>query len=493
MWSQLEPTAAHLSFLILSGFLSIYALFSHFIRNRLHLSEPPLAILVGILFGPRAINALNPIDWGIEDKLTHELTRVILGLQVFTVGIELPERYASRHWSSVLYMLGPVMTIGWLVCAVLVLLIFKTTIPTALTIAACLTPTDPVLAASILSNSRFSTRVPARIKHLLSCESGCNDGVSFPFLYAGILLITSSSAGEGWKDWGAVVVLYQCVFGTAAGLVIGFFANRALRFAEERALIGRPSLLAFYLLLSILCVGIASTLGLDDFLVAFSAGVGFAHDGWFAAQTRESHINNILDLLLNSAFFVYLGTVLPWGEFVPRQITPTINPGRLVLFLVFVLVLRRIPIVLALKKFIPDIKTWGEALFCGHFGPMGVGAVFLAIEARTELEVGSNKPHPRPSPDSPHKPATFLVWPIVAFVVFGSTLVHGLSVAFISLWDHFRREGKERATEVGGETEPLSGMIHEDSEGEETQSDEDEGFNTPGVHDTRTGRITLSN
>ncbi len=48
-----------------------------------------------------------------------------------------------------------------------------------------------------------------------------------------------------------------------------------------------------------------------------------------------------------------------------------------------VLLTKRIPIVLALWKFIPDIKTFREAVFCGHFGPMGVGAIFIATLGRT--------------------------------------------------------------------------------------------------------------
>lgn len=72
------------------------------------------------------------------------------------------------------------MTFGWLVTAGFAMLLFKTSFPTALIIGACLTPTDPVLASSILSNSQFSNRVPKRIKDMLSAESGCNDGTSFP-------------------------------------------------------------------------------------------------------------------------------------------------------------------------------------------------------------------------------------------------------------------------------------------------------------------------
>lgn len=50
-----------------------------------------------------------------------------------------------------------------------------------------------------------------------------------------------------------------------------------------------------------------------------------------------------------------------------------------------ILLLRRSPIMLIMEKTIPDLIGWREALFCGHFGPIGVGAVYTAIFARREL------------------------------------------------------------------------------------------------------------
>ena len=95
---HLEPTVPHLTYLVLSAFLVLYALFSALIRNRLHLSEPPLATLVGILFGPRGLRVIDPQEWGWEDNITQEMARVIVGVQVFAVGVELPKAYFKRHW-----------------------------------------------------------------------------------------------------------------------------------------------------------------------------------------------------------------------------------------------------------------------------------------------------------------------------------------------------------------------------------------------------------
>jgi len=225
---------------------------------------------------------------------------------------------------------------------------------------------------------------------------------------------------------------------------------------------------AFARLLALLCVGAGSCLGSDDFLVAFGAGIGFADDGWFSVKSKDTKLPNVIDLLLNSTMFVYFGTIIPWNDFLPRDITPYVSYGRLIGFFILVLFLRRIPIVLAMKRWIPDVRTYREALFCGHFGPMGVGALFLAMEARAQLETGTSLPMPKPpvhnGPWTERETAVEMVWPVICFVVMGSTFIHGLSVAAISVGGHYTRKQGERAPLIGAETEGLEGMVHEDTE-----------------------------
>lgn len=364
------------------------------------------------------------------------------------------------------------MTAGWLICAGFIVAIFKTDVPTALTISACLTPTDPVLAASVLSNSQFSTRVPKRIRDLLSAESGCNDGVSFPFLYIGLNLINKSSAGAALKEWFLITVLYQCALGITLGTVLGFLFNWLYRFSHRREWMGKPSYLAFYLLLAVFSIGLASILGVDDFLVAFCAGRGFSHGG--NTPTAETRLPVVIDLMINSAFFVFFGAMVPWESFNKLDL---ITPGRLFGFLVLVLAFRRNPVVLGLYKLklLPAVRTATEAMFVGHFGPMGVGAIFLAIEARAQLETETSIPMPHPPSDmDPRKQrAITLVWPIVCFTVLGSTLFHGLSTLVISVGGHFSRCEGERAPLIGAEREGLHGMIFD--EGEDVATSDNDG------------------
>jgi NhaP-type Na+/H+ or K+/H+ antiporter len=476
MWSQLEPTGPHLSYLVLTSFLIMYALFSLLIRNRLHLSEPPLATIFGIIVGPRGLAWLKPYSWGFQDPIIQEFTRIVVGVQCFAVGLELPNGYLKKKWKALLVLLGPVMTFGWLIGAMFIKLIFDTDFASALTISACLTPTDPVLAASVLSNSQFSTRVPKRIRDLLSAESGVNDGVSFPFLFFGLNILTKASKGEIFKEWFLITVLYQCTVGIILGLVVGHVFNWLYHISHKREMMGRASYLAFYLLLAIFSIGLASTLGVDDFLVAFFAGRGFAHNG--NSPTADTRLPVVIDLMLNSALFVFFGAMLPWESFNKLD---SITPGKLIAVLALILVFRRIPIVFAFykAKLLPNVRTTTEALFIGHFGPMGVGALFLAIEARAQLETDTSLPLPHPPDDlDPKRQRTItLIWPIVCFIVLGSTLFHGLSTLVISLGGHFSRKEGERAPLIGGETQGLHGMVFdEENEGtdEEIGNEEDE-------------------
>ncbi len=101
---------------------------------------------------------------------------------------------------------------------------------------------------------------------------------------------------------------------------------------------------------------------------------------------------------------------------------------------------------------------------------MGLGALFLVIEARAMLENGTSIPFPHPPDHSKHKEAIEIIWPVVSFVILGSTMVHGLSVAAISVGSHFMRREGERAPLIGGETEGLMSMVHEGGGGESEPS-----------------------
>ncbi|KAH7037878.1 alkali metal cation/H+ antiporter Nha1 C terminus-domain-containing protein [Microdochium trichocladiopsis] len=433
-WDHLSITSAHLVYIILGGFTSIFMLCSSVIKERMYIGEATVATIVGIIFGPHAANLINPKEWGNVDEVTLEFSRVVLVVQCFAVGVELPKFYMERHWKSVVFLLIPVMTWGWLLVSVFIWwLVEPLNWVESLVVAACMTATDPVLASSVVGKGKFAKRVPKHLRDLLSAESGCNDGMAFPFVYLGIYLIQEHlSPGESLYHWFVYTVLYECVFGAIYGFAIGYIARHGIKYAERHDLIDRESFLVFYFTLALFCAGSGSMLGTDDLLVGFAAGVGFSNDGWFSEKTEESHVSNVIDLLLNLTYFVYLGTIIPWEQF--NDASLGLSAWKLAVLAILVIFFRRIPIMLILKPAIPDVKTWREALFAGHFGPIGVGAIFVAILARAELSVEKTIPSGElPALGEENHYVTLLVWPIVTFMVVASILVHGSSIAVFTL------------------------------------------------------------
>ena len=95
-------------------------------------------------------------------------------------------------------------------------------------------------------------------------------------------------------------------------------------------------------------------------------GCAVSWDGHFKLRTEGEVFSSVIDLVLNCACFIYIGAWLPFEAYNDKELG--IEPWRLVVLLLVTLAIRRIPCILLLYKFIPDIRNWREALFCGHFG-----------------------------------------------------------------------------------------------------------------------------
>ncbi|RKF65012.1 putative Na antiporter C3A11.09, partial [Erysiphe neolycopersici] len=313
--------------------------------------------------------------------------------------------------------------------------------------------TDPVLASSVVGKGKFARRIPRHLRNLLSAESGANDGMAFPFIYIALYLIEyRPNANKIAYSWFLITILYECVFGCIYGFIVGYIGRHGIKFAEKHELVDKESFLVFYFVLALFCAGSGSILGVDDLLVGFSAGVGFSNDGWFQKKTEESHVSDVIDLLLNLAYFVYLGTIIPWEQYNNPQFG--ITPWRLAVIAICVILFRRIPAMMIFQPFIPDIRSWREALFAGHFGPIGVGAIFVAILARAELGNGHPTPAEKLDPNSPHYVLIWLIWPITTFLVISSILVHGSSIAVFTLGKHINTLALTMSYTVGNEDGP---------------------------------------
>lgn len=95
-FSPFEVNVPHLTYTFLGAFIVIFGMFSLFIKERLYLGEAPIATIFGIIIGPHVLNLFNPYEWGgsgedITDEITLEVTRVVIAIGVFAVGVELPK------------------------------------------------------------------------------------------------------------------------------------------------------------------------------------------------------------------------------------------------------------------------------------------------------------------------------------------------------------------------------------------------------------------
>ena len=307
----------------------------------------------------------------------------MLGVQLVIVGVELPKKYLKRECVPLLVLVGLVMSLMWLTTSLLVwALVPGLPFLHALAVGSCVTPTDPVLSNVILKGKFADHNVPKDLQHLIIAESGTNDGLGYPFLFFALYLIkytgdiTNRESGgvsmSMWlwvgETWGYTIAL-SVVYGAAAG----WFAKGLLYWADKRQYIDKESFLIFSIALALLVLGTCGMAGSDDILACFVAGNAFTWDDWFRLQTLDETLQPAVDMLLNISVFMWFGAICPWEDFLQNSVIPV---DRLVLLGILILLLRRMPWVLATHTFVRQIPNVRQALFVGFFGPIGVSAIF---------------------------------------------------------------------------------------------------------------------
>ncbi|KAF7789589.1 hypothetical protein EIP86_000535 [Pleurotus ostreatoroseus] len=391
------------------------------VKEKLYINEVVLGTAFGILMGPHCANIFNPRSWNENTNIiTLEVMRVVLATGLFAIGVELPKSYLADHAKGLLVMVVPTMAFGWLIVA------------------------DPIICAAIVGGKYALKHVPTNLRRIIAAESAANDGLAYPFLSISLYLTLESSTGTAFAKWFLIGWLYQVILGVILGAVMGVLFSKFMKFAYRKGLIDRESYVAQYLALALFTIGVVSTLGSDDLLAAFAAGSAISWDGHFNVQTENEVFSTVIDLVLNCGCFVYIGAWLPFDSFNTPALS--ILPWRLVVLFIAILFLRRIPALLVLYHWVPEISGWKEALFSGHFGthsfhsmprtvsecrpalgPMGVGAVFVSTLALTRL------PEPHSPPRNQQELLAATLQTIVSFVVLGSILIHGLSIPFFSV------------------------------------------------------------
>ncbi|KAJ7647999.1 Sodium/hydrogen exchanger family-domain-containing protein [Roridomyces roridus] len=412
----LEVTPSGLAYICLGGFVVAFSSISLLIKEKLYINEVLLGTIFGVVVGPFCANIFDPRSWGDRtDEITLEVMRFILATGLFAIGVELPGSYMKKHAKGLLVLVVPTMAIGWVVVAAFIHLLFPNLVSYS---------HRPYHLCH--HRGKYALKhVPHNLRLLISAESAANDGLAYPFLSISIYLTVEASRRVAIGKWFLVGWLYQVILGIVLGAIMGLAFSYLMKMSHRRGYIDRESFIAQYLALALFTIGVASTIGSDDLLAAFACGNAISWDQNFNEVTEDAVFSSVIDLVLNCGCFVYIGGWMPFDAFNTPELG--ITPWRLVVLFIIILALRRIPSVLLLYRWVPEIKTWQEALFTGHFGPMGVGAVFVSTLARTRL------PHPSNPPANQQELLAATLQPLVAFVVLGSIIVHGLSIPFFSL------------------------------------------------------------
>lgn len=203
-------------------------------------------------------------------------------------------------------------------------------------------PRSPPLPSAVVKGRYAEKHVPKAVRDIISAESGANDGLGYPFLYIAITLMQSTTHGrsinESLQHWIVTTWLYQIFLSVAIGIVIGFLAAKTLKFAHARQLVDHESFLAYGVGLAFFTLGVVGVLGSDDVLACFVAGNSLTWNDFYRVEKHEHDDTfqdgepsrllsrsgkglsanccglcplSVIDGLLDTATFIYIGALLP--------------------------------------------------------------------------------------------------------------------------------------------------------------------------------------
>jgi NhaP-type Na+/H+ or K+/H+ antiporter len=192
------------------------------LAGRSFLSLTALFVVTGFLLGQ---GGLKVIELDPTSEFVHDLAVVALVVILFRDGLEVEAEMLQRAWHLPLRKLVLAMPITAAIVAVAAHALTGLSWTESFLLGALLSPTDPVLSSSVVTNPR----VPRLIRHSLNLESGLNDGLALPPVLA-LLAALGSRDDFSWPTF----VLQDVGLGLAYGIALGLAASLAL--PRERGL-----------------------------------------------------------------------------------------------------------------------------------------------------------------------------------------------------------------------------------------------------------------
>jgi sodium/hydrogen antiporter len=353
-------------------------------------------VVVGLLVGPEV---LGEIDLESSGSTVRALAEATLALVLFCDASRIDLRLLRREVGVPLRLLGIGLPLTIALGAAAAAVIFdQLTVEEAVILGVVLAPTDAALGQAVVTEPR----VPGRIRQGLNVESGLNDGICVPLLFAAVAVAdVESDISEGRSA--ATLLLEEIGFGVVGGVVGGLVVAAIVIHAGRRDLIAGPWRQVIPAAGAALAYGTASALGGSGFIAAFVAGMTFR----LALGRDPEDINELSEEVgnvLNGVTFVLFGAIL---------LGPALGElsWELALYAVLSLTLvRMLPVAIAMWRSRARPPTLG---FLGWFGPRGLASIVFAVIVIEESQL-------------PHEHLIVLA---IYLTVGLSVFAHGLSAA----------------------------------------------------------------
>jgi NhaP-type Na+/H+ or K+/H+ antiporter len=379
--------------LVLGLLLTVAAALSGWLHGTV-LSISVLSLAAGIGLALAGVIDVEPgDDWLV---VVAELALVIT---LFADGLLVEEELLRERWHGPVRTLVAAMPLTLVLASLAAKALFpELTWAEAFLLGAVLSPTDPVVTSSVVSNPG----VPATVRHTLNLESGLNDGLALPFVL--FFLVLAEPGGDAAHS--ALELAGEAVAGAAIGAGLGVSAGWLVGRLPGGAM--TPRYEGVYALgIALLSFGLAeATIG-NGFISAFVAGIVLAVSRPEIPEAFSS-FNESVSATLQVIVFVLFGALIVKAGY-------NSSIPALLVFIVFMLLVAR-PVAV-LVSFVGTKIPRSEQLFMAWFGPKGVASMLFALLAAES-----------------RAPDASVVFEVASFAIIASITAHGLTDTVGANW-----------------------------------------------------------
>lgn len=371
-------------------------------------------VSIGLLVGPKVLDEINIASTSSTERALAEAT---LALVLFSDASSIDLRALRRGASVPLRLLGIGLPLTIALGALAAAVIFgELTFWEAVIVGVILAPTDAALGLAVVTDPR----VPTRIRQGLNVESGLNDGICVPLLFAAVAAADVTSGISGGRT-GTTLLFEEVGYGIVGGVAAALVVGAVVVYAGRRDLIQGEWSQVIPAAGAVLAYGTASALDGSGFIAAFVGGMVFR--GVINRDPGEmNRLTEEVEDVLSGVTFLVFGAIL---------LGPALGElsWDLVLYAVLSLtVVRMVPVAIAMLDAHPRLPTLG---FLGWFGPRGLASIVFAVIVIEDSQL-------------PHEHLIVLV---VYLTVGLSVFAHGLTAAPLAdrYADWFERHPRNQA------------------------------------------------